>query len=599
MSPGAPDRTLLITGNGRDAASISISQQIGANILDVQAGVEQALADLAQTLPAGLHDHQGLRPRRVRRDGDRQRPRRHPDRRLPRRHRPARLPARLAADARRRGHAAAGRHADVRLHAAVRRDRSTSCRWAASRSRSAWSSTMRSWWSRTSIAALRRGRRDAGRATRCSELIGAARQLDADDRRRVRAARPAVGRGRPVLPRAVDQLSVAVLISLVLALTLMPLLARWAHPRTAAGHAARIASGRLERVYARTLDAMLRRPVARRSSSRCCWRPRGGAALHCRRHRLPARRRRGRLRHRLPDAGRQRARGDRPRSCRRSRRSCSRRRRSRRIPRRTGSELGLFATQQNTRRHPRPAQAARRARADRPRRSSATCATSCTEAAPRLEIEFVQLLQDMLGDLEGTPTPIEVKIFGDDRRRARGARASQSKRCSARSTASSTSSACSAATPRRPGTIDPAAAGRLGLDRRAGRRSSSRRRGSATCATDLRLLDRTHPGARALSGRGPLRSGAAGADARPRRRTGKLVPLSALAHDAAPNGQAELLRENLRQMALVSGRLEGRDLGSAVAEIQAKLRDAEAAGRLHLRDRRPVRSRSGRRSASC
>ena len=35
-------------------------------------------------------------------------------------------------------------------------------------------------------------------------------------------------------------------------------------------------------------------------------------------------------------------------------------------------------------------------------------------AAPVAEIEFVQLLQDMLGDLEGSPTPIEVKIFGDD-----------------------------------------------------------------------------------------------------------------------------------------------------------------------------------------
>jgi len=37
------------------------------------------------------------------------------------------------------------------------------------------------------------------------------------------------------------------------------------------------------------------------------------------------------------------------------------------------------------------------------------------------------------------------------------------------------------------------------------------------------------------------------------------------------NGQGELRRENLRPMAVVSGRLEGRDLGSAVAEIQANL----------------------------
>ena len=67
------------------------------------------------------------------------------------------------------------------------------------------------------------------------------------------------------------------------------------------------------------------------------------------------------------------------------------------------------------------------------------------EAAPLAEIEFVQLLQDMLGDLEGAPTPIEVKIFGDDTERARRRSPSRSRRCSRRSTAWSTSSACSAA----------------------------------------------------------------------------------------------------------------------------------------------------------
>ena len=38
-----------------------------------------------------------------------------------------------------------------------------------------------------------------------------------------------------------------------------------------------------------------------------------------------------------------------------------------------------------------------------------------------------------------------------------------------------------------------------------------------------------------------------------------------------PRGSSFFERENLRQMALVTGRLEGRDLGSAVAEIQAQL----------------------------
>ena len=45
----------LITGNGRDAASISVSQQVGANILEIETGVQQAVDELARALPAGLH----------------------------------------------------------------------------------------------------------------------------------------------------------------------------------------------------------------------------------------------------------------------------------------------------------------------------------------------------------------------------------------------------------------------------------------------------------------------------------------------------------------------------------------------------------------
>src|SRR6185503_3770492 len=39
---------------GRDAVVMTISQQIGANILELKAGVEEALANLARVLPAGI-----------------------------------------------------------------------------------------------------------------------------------------------------------------------------------------------------------------------------------------------------------------------------------------------------------------------------------------------------------------------------------------------------------------------------------------------------------------------------------------------------------------------------------------------------------------
>src|SRR5262249_45283995 len=52
---------------------------------------------------------------------------------------------------------------------------------------------------------------------------------------------------------------------------------------------------------------------------------------------------------------------------------------------------------------------------------------------------------------------------------------------------------------------------------------------------------------------------------------GRPIPVSEIASMQRANGQGELRRENLRPMAVVSGRLEGRDMGSAVAEIQQKL----------------------------
>ena len=81
--------------------------------------------------------------------------------------------------------------------------------------------------------------------------------------------------------------------------------------------------------------------------------------------------------------------------------------------RRTGAELGMFATAQNT--------------GDivvrlKPRAQRTRTAEEVIEAQraifekemPGMTIEFVMLLQDMLGDLEGNPEPVEVKIFGDD-----------------------------------------------------------------------------------------------------------------------------------------------------------------------------------------
>ncbi len=53
--------------------------------------------------------------------------------------------------------------------------------------------------------------------------------------------------------------------------------------------------------------------------------------------------------------------------------------------------------------------------------------------------------------------------------------------------------------------------------------------------------------------------------------TGTTVPLSSIADLEMEEGQTEIHRDNLRNLASVTGRLAGRDLGSAIREVQGRL----------------------------
>ena len=64
------------------------------------------------------------------------------------------------------------------------------------------------------------------------------------------------------------------------------------------------------------------------------------------------------------------------------------------------------------RRHLGQAEARPQARAST--RSSPRCATRSTKQSRMLDVEFIQLLQDMIGDLTSAPEPIEIKLFSQD-----------------------------------------------------------------------------------------------------------------------------------------------------------------------------------------
>jgi len=80
--------------------------------------------------------------------------------------------------------------------------------------------------------------------------------------------------------------------------------------------------------------------------------------------------------------------------------------------RRTGAELGLFATAQNT----GDLVARLKPSNERSRDLFAVMdgvRDEVNAAVPRLRIEFVQILSDVVNDLAGNPKPVEIKLFGE------------------------------------------------------------------------------------------------------------------------------------------------------------------------------------------
>jgi multidrug efflux pump subunit AcrB len=79
--------------------------------------------------------------------------------------------------------------------------------------------------------------------------------------------------------------------------------------------------------------------------------------------------------------------------------------------RRTGLELGLFVTEPNTgdfavKLKPGHKRSTKEVEAD--------LREQIAEAEPALEVEFVGIVPDVIGDLQGNPEPIEVKLFSED-----------------------------------------------------------------------------------------------------------------------------------------------------------------------------------------
>ena len=188
---------------------------------------------------------------------------------------------------------------------------------------------------------------------------------------------------------------------------------------------------------------------------------------------------------------------------------------------------------------------------------------------PELDVEFTQVLQDMIGDLSNAPEPIQIKLSGNDPQllyqlgpRVADAISKVDGVVDVENGVDNTISG-----PATNFQVDPTLAARMGF-------TSTEVAEDATSILDgvtanapliangrpytirIRLADNTRSSLDAMENTVFNSS------------TGHLATLGSMTHITQLPPQNEIHRENLQQLVVVTGRLEGTDLGTAVAQVQ-------------------------------
>jgi multidrug efflux pump subunit AcrB len=190
---------------------------------------------------------------------------------------------------------------------------------------------------------------------------------------------------------------------------------------------------------------------------------------------------------------------------------------------------------------------------------------------PMMLVEFGQLMQDVIGDLTNNPEPIEIKIFGMDKEQIEAKAVQVAELIKPIRGVEDVYNGITITGSSILIKVDQAKAARAGLtvsDVQAqldnlmqGKAQTNIQRGEKLIGIRTRFnsLYRTN-----LLTIKNLQLHAPG---------GFLVPLASIASITTTKGQAEIQRENLKQMVPVTARISGRDLGSTVSEVQKTLKE--------------------------
>ena len=237
--------------------------------------------------------------------------------------------------------------------------------------------------------------------------------------------------------------------------------------------------------------------------------------------------------------------------------------------RRTGAELGLFATAQNT------GDVVARL-VPRNRRSRDIFAVmddvrdAITSAVPRLRIEFVQILSDVINDLAGAAKPIEIKLFGErlDTLEAYAQRLAPDLESVAG--LEDLYDGVAEPSPELMMRVDQAEADRLGLTPEdVGSTVSAALLGTA--AGEIRAEDR--PVGVRVRAPDSIRYDPLRLRALPIVAGGRVTPLGSLASFAPTQSRISLERENQQQMIALTADVSERSLGGVMGDVRRILRD--------------------------
>jgi multidrug efflux pump subunit AcrB len=232
--------------------------------------------------------------------------------------------------------------------------------------------------------------------------------------------------------------------------------------------------------------------------------------------------------------------------------------------RRTGAELGLFATEQNK----SDILVKLKSRSQRNRSADEVMSDMRAQIAqniPGVEVEFTQILQDMIGDLEGSPEPVEIKLFGNDMNVLQQVADDLGPKIE-KIPGLVDFKGLRKGNPEIVFHVDPTVAGRAGLTvDQVTQQVSAGLLGLSE--TQLREADRAVD----IRVRFPdtFRNSYSDIQQFPIVTPSKqIVPLASLAAVEHVRGDNQLLRENQRLMVTLTARLENRDLGSAIADVE-------------------------------